>query len=112
MKKFLVLYRATTPASEMMANSTPEQMKAGMDAWGAWMERTGPSLGDIGAPLGDSRSVNQGAPAGGEGHVTGFSVLQADDIDAAVALVQDHPHLMTPGGAWIDVLEFLPIPGM
>ena len=112
MANFLVLYRATTPASEMMANSTPEQMKAGMEAWGAWMGRTGAALGDIGAPLGDSRRVGQSGPTGGEGHVTGFSVVKADTIDAAVALVEDHPHLMTPGGAWIDVLEFLPIPGM
>ena len=27
MKKFLVLYRANVPASEMMANSTPEHLR-------------------------------------------------------------------------------------
>jgi hypothetical protein len=113
MKKFLVLYRANVPADEMMANSTPEQMKAGMDAWGVWMGGVGDAMLDLGAPLGASRSVDQGSPAaGGGGHVTGFSVLQADSLDAAAALVENHPHLSTPGGASVEILEYLPIPGM
>jgi hypothetical protein len=33
MKKFLVLYRAPISAREQMAKATPEQAKAGMDAW-------------------------------------------------------------------------------
>jgi hypothetical protein len=112
MKKFLVLYRANVPADEMMANSTPEQMKAGMDAWGAWMGGVGDAMLDLGAPLGASRSVDQGSPATGGAHVTGFSVLQADSLDAAAALVENHPHLSTPGGASVEILEYLPIPGM
>ena len=112
MKKFLVLYMANVPADEMMANSTPEQMKEGMDAWGAWMGKVGDSMLDIGAPLGASRSVDQGSPATAGSHVTGFSVLQADSLDAAAALVENHPHLMTPGGASVEILEYLPIPGM
>jgi hypothetical protein len=112
MKKFLVLYRANVPAAEMMTNSTPEQMKAGMDAWGAWMGRVGDSLVDVGAPLGGSRSVDQGSRASGGSHVTGFSVLQADSLDAAAALVENHPHLSTPGGASVEILEYLPVPGM
>src|SRR2546428_11829346 len=92
MKKFLVLYRANVPAAEMMANSTPEQMKAGMEAWGAWMGRIGNALVDMGAPLGGSRSVDEGSAASAAGHVTGLSVLQADSVEAAAALVENHPH--------------------
>ena len=112
MKKFLVLYRANVPASEMMANGTPEQMQAGMEAWAAWMGRVSESLADIGAPLGDSGRVEQGGSTPTGSHVTGFSVLQADSLDAARGLVENHPHLQTPGGAAVEVIEFLPLPGM
>lgn len=112
MSKFLVLYRATMSANEMMASSTPEQMKAGMDAWGAWMARVGPVLVDGGSPLGSGQHVEKGATAGSDMQVTGYSMLQADSMDAAVDMLRNHPHLDTPGGASIEVLESLPMPGM
>jgi hypothetical protein len=43
--------------------------------------------------------------------VAGYSILQAPDIDAAVALVEGHPHLQMPGAS-IEVHETLEIPGM
>jgi hypothetical protein len=33
MKKFMAVYLAPVTAIEQMSQSTPEQMKAGMDAW-------------------------------------------------------------------------------
>jgi hypothetical protein len=41
----------------------------------------------------------------------GYSILQAESLDGAAKMVEDHPHLETPGGT-IDVLEFLAMPGM
>ena len=43
--------------------------------------------------------------------VCGFSILEADSVDAANKLLDDHPHFHSPGPS-IEVLEFLPIPGM
>ena len=37
-------------------------------------------------------------PGDADGHVSGYSVLQADDMDSAVALVRDHP-FVTRGGS-------------
>jgi hypothetical protein len=39
MKKFIALYLAPTSALEQMKKATPEQMKAGMDAWMAWFRK-------------------------------------------------------------------------
>jgi hypothetical protein len=39
MSKFLVLYRSSVSAREQMANATPEQAQAGMQAWQAWARR-------------------------------------------------------------------------
>jgi hypothetical protein len=36
MEKYLVLYRSKMTMGEQMAGSTPEEMKAGMDAWMAF----------------------------------------------------------------------------
>ena len=99
MTKFLVLYRSSVGAREQMANATPEQMQAGMDAWRAWMEKTGSAVVDFGAPV------------TGNGDVSGFSILQAESRGEVEALLADHPHRQAPGAS-IDVLEFLTLPGM
>ena len=99
MTKFLVLYRSPVPAREQMANVTPEQAQAGMEAWEAWAQKAGSSIADLGAPL------------AGDGDITGFSILEADSRSALDELLADHPHHHMPQ-AEIDVLEFLPIPGM
>ena len=99
MSKFLVLYRSPVSARDQMANATPEQAQAGMQAWQSWAERAGSAIVDLGAPL------------DGDGDATGFSILQADSRASVEELMMDHPHRHTPGAA-IDVLEFLAIPGM
>ena len=109
MKKFLVLYESSVPAGEMMADATPEQMQAGMDAWQSWAGKAGSGIVDLGSPVGAGRNV--GGSGGGD-HVTGFSILQADSQDDVVKLLDDHPHLQSPGGPSIEVYEFLEIPGM
>ena len=110
MPRFLVLYEASVSASEMMAQATPEQTRAGMEAWMAWAGTAGSALVDLGAPLGAEERIPDGELARSR-HTTGFSILEADSIQAAVGLVRDHPHLHTPGESSIRVLELLPIPG-
>jgi hypothetical protein len=47
-KRFLVLYKSSTPASEMMAASTPEQIQAGMEDWQRWSAKAGDAIVDLG----------------------------------------------------------------
>ena len=108
MTKYLVLYRAATSAREQMANATPEQAKAGMDAWMAWAQRAGDAIVDLGSPLGDAAHLGAGSS---NGHVGGYSILQADSMDAAEKVLDGHPHLHMPGAS-IDVMEFMAMPGM
>ncbi len=110
MSKFLVLYRSNVSAADQMSSGTPEQMKAGMDAWMKWGEQAGSALADWGAPLGETRTVGDGV-AQGAGYVGGYSIVEADSLDAATKLLDNHPHLMTPGGAAIEVHELMPMPG-
>jgi hypothetical protein len=58
------------------------------------------ALTDPGAPLGPAVTVSADGvrPGDADGRVSGYSVLQADDMDSAVALVRDHP-FVTRGGS-------------
>ena len=109
MNKFLVLYKASVSATEQMAQSTPAQAKAGMEAWMTWVGRAGPAIVDMGAPLGDP--VGVGGTSTGPGHITGYGLVQAESMDAAKALFDAHPHLVMPGAS-IELMECLSLPGM
>jgi hypothetical protein len=43
--------------------------------------------------------------------VSGFSIVQADSHEAATKLFLGNPHLKIPGG-YIEVLEWVSLPGM
>jgi len=112
MKKFLVLYQSTVSASEQMKNATPQQAKAGMDAWMAWARRAGSGIVDMGSPVASAGRVSGSAQVGaGNSQVGGFSILQAASKEAALDLLKNHPHFVAPGAS-IEVFEFLPMPGM
>jgi hypothetical protein len=107
----MVLYRSSVPAQEQMASASPEQAQAGMEMWMRWAEKAGSAVVDLGSPLGGSRLVPSGADAETGTPIGGFSVLEADSADDVAKLLDDHPHLQAPG-AFIEVLDYLPIPGM
>ena len=109
MAKYLVLYRSKVSAAEQMEGASPEDAQAGMEAWMQWAGKVGNAMVDMGSPLQTVATV--GGSSDGP-YIGGFSVLEADSSDAAQALVDGHPHLMSPGDPSIEVLEFLPVPGM
>jgi len=114
MKKFLVLYMADPAAFEtMMQNSTPEMQKKGMEAWMKWMGAHQASLVDGGAPLGKTKRVDAQGVKDAKNGIGGYSIVQADSNDAAAKLFgKDHPHLQMMPGAWVEVVEIMPVPGM
>jgi len=110
MKKFLVLYRAPTSSYEQMKKATPEQQKAGKDAWMSWVKKAGPSIVDLGAPLGKSLRVTNAGASPFSNDLGGYSVLQAESKEALAEALKGHPQFMMPEG-FIDVVELMPFPG-
>ena len=55
--------------------------------------------------------MDLGAPLDGDADITGFSILQSESRSALDDLLAEHPHRRAPASA-IDVLEFLPLPGL
>jgi hypothetical protein len=114
MKKFMVLYMAPQATFEqMMKNSTPEQQKQGMAAWMAWMNANKASLVESGGPLGRTKRVDVNGAKDVRNDIGGYSVVQAASHDAAAKLFgRDHPHLQMVPGAWIEIVEIVPMPEM
>ena len=111
MKKFLVLYKAPTSSFEQMRSATPEQQKAGMDAWMAWSKKASGSIVDMGAPLGKSLRVTPGGASASSNDLGGYSILQAESKEALAETMKGHPHFMMPDGV-IEIVDVMPIPGM
>jgi hypothetical protein len=109
MKKFLVLYKAPIAAFEQMMNATPEQQKAGMDAWTAWGKSAANLIVDMGAPLGKAVRVTPGGASPVRNDLGGYSILQAESKEALAEALKGHPHFMTPDG-FIEVTELMPMP--
>ena len=68
---------------------TEEAQKQAMDAWTAWFTELGAAVKDQGNPFtGAAKSIAaDGAVSdGGGGSASGYTVLTADSLDAAVAL--------------------------
>jgi hypothetical protein len=83
------------------------ERNAQMAKWGEWFGELGPAVVDGGAPTGTAKTVGPGGAvsAGGSRGLTGYSVVSADSLDAAVELATGCPVLAT-GGA-VDVYEAL-----
>ena len=112
MKKFLVLYHAPKSALKQMEKSTPEQAKAGMNAWMKWSNDCGSAIVELGAPLGNGKSVTPDAVTESRKDVAGFSIMQGKTMETIIKRLKKHPHFMMSGKCTIEVHEELPMDGM
>jgi len=111
MKKFLVLYKAPLASFDQMMKATPEQQKAGMEAWKAWAMKAASSIVDMGAPLGKTVTVTPAGVSPMRNELGGFSIMQGESKEALAEALKGHPHFMMPGGT-IEVVDMMPLPGM
>ncbi len=84
---------------------TPEAQEAEMAKWGAWFETLGPAVVDGGAPTSLAKTVSAGgvADGGGANPISGYSLITADNLDAAVDAAQGCP-ILANGGS-VEVAE-------
>jgi len=99
MTKFVLAYTGGS------VPDTEEQQKAVMDAWMSWFGQLGAAIVDGGAPFSNSSTVgSDGAVStSGASKLTGYSVVDADGLDAAVAMAKGCP-VLTAGGN-VEVYE-------
>ena len=113
MKKFIVLYHAPVEAMQATGNTSPEDQAKGMEEWMNWAQKCGSKLVDLGAPLANGHQLRpDGQGKNSDKNVVGYSILQAENLDEAKALLKGHPHLNWDAECSIEVHETMPLPGM
>jgi hypothetical protein len=103
MAKYVLAYSGgSTPASE-------QERGAVMAAWGSWLGSLGSAIVDPGNPFGAAKaiandgSVSDGAATG----LSGYSIVSADDLEAATALASGCP--VFAAGGRLDLYEAIEI---
>ncbi len=102
MAKYLFLYHGGKhPESE-------EETKQVLDAWGQWFGSMGAAVVDGGNPVGKSSTVNPDgsvADNGGSNPASGYSLVEAGDLDDALTKARGCPIL--EAGGTVEVAEAL-----
>lgn len=86
---------------------TLEQGDKVMKAWNSWMGTLGTSLVDGGNPSGSARTIaanGKVSDGGGSNPLTGYSIIEAKDLDDAVRLSKGCPILLSGGSVEVSEL--------
>lgn len=100
MAKFLLVYHGGKPPSD------PSEIKATMDAWGAWFGSLGAAVIDGGNPVGPSATVRSDGSllsGGGANPVSGYSLISAANLEEAHVKARGCPVLKA--GGTIEIAE-------
>ena len=77
-----------------------------MAAWAAWFKNIGNNLVDFGSPVRDTIQIGD---CGAGQRLRGYSVISADDLDAALLVAKGCPGLQDAGfGVEVGVVEETP----
>ena len=85
-----------------------------MKLWGDWFQKMGDHVVDMGSPLMGSLSLNNaGSFTPGTKQFSGYTIIQAQDMEQAKELVKGNPHTI----GWhpdttLELHETMPLPGM
>ncbi len=74
---------------------TPEEGAKQMEKWKAWVGGLGDAMVNPGTPLGKSKTVSSDGVSDNDGssRLTGFSMVKADSMDAALEMAKACPFL-------------------
>lgn len=112
MSKFFVFYYAPKAVMEQMQKLSPEQGAEMMKQWFDWRDRCGDGMIDLGGPLLHGQTVTIKGREPSKQNIGSYSILQADNMEGALALLEGHPHLSFAEGCSIEIYEALPAPKM
>ena len=86
---------------------SPEEGAKHMAKWQAWVDGLGDAAVNPGTPLGKSRIVSADGVSddGGSAPMSGYSIVEADSMDAALEMAKACPFLET--GGTLEVAEIM-----
>ena len=85
-----------------------EGRKRVMQEFGKWFAELGPRLIDPGNPVSRAVTVDAGSVSegGGANPVSGYTVIEADDMQTVIELVKRGP--IVQGGRTVEIVETMP----
>ena len=101
MSKFLMIFHFT---GERPADAAGQAAMG--QAWGGWYGSIGAALVDPGGQCGPASTVQSSGSSDSSGAVTGFAIVEAADLDAAVAVAQTNPIVANNAGT-LDVAQVI-----
>lgn len=108
MVKYILLYNGPATAVETMSEEDRSKV---MEVWKVWMENVGGALVDVGAPMINGKAIVDDGSGGAASELSGYSIIQAESMDEALKLVENHPFLRESFGKYkVEVFELAPVP--
>jgi hypothetical protein len=84
----------------------------GLKQWTDWEAANAASLPNRGGMVGKTRRVTKDGIGDGQNDFCGYVIVEAESIDAAARLFENHPHITVFPGDGIDVMPFLTGPDL
>jgi hypothetical protein len=114
MPRFLALY-TMQPEDVARFRSLPKSEQDAIDAvgfkqWKEWEARNAASFRDRGGMVGKTMRVTRDGIAGAVNSVCGYIVVEAETIEAAARLFENHPHFSVFPGDGVDIMPFVTDP--
>ena len=90
------------------APSDPADQEKAMNAWMSWFGDMGAAVVDGGNPVGLSKTVSRDAVTGdgGANPISGYSIVEAPDHDAACHMAKKCP-MVVDGSGSVEVAEIM-----
>lgn len=106
MPRYLIVYLGGSPPA------TPEQGRKHFARYMDWLAVLGGAVVSPANPLKDTTTINPDGSmrAGGATSMSGYTIVQADSLDAALSLARDCPFLQIGGSLEVSELVTMPAP--
>ena len=93
MPDYIIAYRGGSKPE------TPEEGQAQQEQWKTWVSDLGDAIVNPGTPMGNSKIVSADGVSDDDGanRMSGYSIVKADSLDAALDMAKACPFLATGG---------------
>jgi hypothetical protein len=111
MPRFFAVY-TMKPEDLAQFRALPKTEQEAVDAvgtkqWVEWEKTNAASFPDRGGMVGKTRRVTKDGISDAQNAICGYIVVEAETIDAAARLFENHPHFTIFPGDGVDIMPFM-----
>lgn len=111
MPRFLAVYMMKPEAVARFRQLPKSEQDAidavGLKKWTEWERANATSFPEAGGMVGKTKRVTKTGVADAQNEICGYVVVRAENIEAAAALFQDHPHFSVFPSNSVDIMPFV-----